>query len=157
MNTLVLFSSKHGSAKYAAERIASKLKNDFTIVDLDRKSNISLEQFDSVIMGGSVYAGRMRSSIVKFVKKNENELAKKKLGFYIICMSPMEKVPNFFIDFYGKSLAEKAAAKEIFGGKYDFDKMNFIEKFIIKKISGVNSTVSTIDEDLITKFSEKFN
>ena len=56
-NTLIVFSSRHGAAKYAAERIASKLKYDFMIADLDKKTAIDLDHFDSVIIGGSVYAG----------------------------------------------------------------------------------------------------
>ncbi|MBN1499894.1 MAG: flavodoxin domain-containing protein [Spirochaetes bacterium] len=155
MSTLVVFSSRHGAAKYAAERIAGKLTGDFIIADLDRKKNISPEDFETIIVGGSVYAGRIRSSVSAFVKKHEQILLSRKTGLFIVCMSPPEKVQHYFNDFFGKPLSEQCSVKSIFGGKYDFQKMNFFEKLIIKKISGFNKTVSTIDEELISEFVKK--
>lgn len=46
-------------------------------------------------------------------------------------------------------------AKESFGGEYDFSKMNFLERFIIRKISGSDKKQSCIIEENMTRFADQ--
>ena len=48
-------------------------------------------------------------------------------------------------------------AETILGGEFLFDKMNFIEKFITRKISKVVCSVSNLRYDAITVFLDKMN
>ena len=43
--------------------------------------------------------------------------------------------------------------KAILGGEFQFDKMNFIERFLTKKIAKVNSSVSKLRYDAINEFT----
>ena len=43
----------------------------------------------------------------------------------------------------------------IFGGEFDFDKMNFLEKAMVKKAAGVTASVCRLREDEIEKFAKK--
>jgi menaquinone-dependent protoporphyrinogen oxidase len=49
-------------------------------------------------------------------------------------------------------LTEHAKASAVFGGGFDFDRMNFVEKIIVKKVAKVNATVSNLNHVAIDRF-----
>ena len=52
-------------------------------------------------------------------------------------------------------LRSNAVAEAILGGEFLFDKMNFIERFLTKKIAKVNSSVSKLRYDAINEFTSQ--
>ena len=58
---------------------------------------------------------------------------------------------------FPKELHEVAKANAYFGGEFNFEKMNFFEKFIIRKISHVKESVSKIDHAAIEQFSTRMD
>ena len=90
MKTLIAYASKHGTTKKAVEKLAEELIGDVVILNLEDKgaSNISIEDFARVIIGGSIYLGRIQKSVKKFCETNLEKLLKvNKLGLFICCGS----------------------------------------------------------------------
>ncbi|MCD8501585.1 MAG: hypothetical protein LRY71_07830, partial [Bacillaceae bacterium] len=54
-------------------------------------------------------------------------------------------------------LRTQAVATGLFGGEFDFSKMNFFEKMIIKMMDKKATDISTLSEDEIANFAKKFN
>jgi menaquinone-dependent protoporphyrinogen oxidase len=54
------------------------------------------------------------------------------------------------------SLKQQAIAKHFLGGEFIFEKMNFFERSVIKRIAKTDKSVSRIDEDGIEKFVTDF-
>ncbi|MCD6205455.1 MAG: flavodoxin domain-containing protein [Candidatus Marinimicrobia bacterium] len=153
MKTLILYASKHGCAKKAAEKIAEALGNDTDVNNVRNISRIDIDDYDKVIIGGSIHAGRIQGQIKSFTRKNMNQLLEKTLGLFICHMeADKDKAMKELSDNFPEPLMKHATAKGLFGGEFDFDKMNFLEKFIIKKIANVNESVSSINEDNIENF-----
>jgi len=48
-----------------------------------------------------------------------------------------------------------AKTEAIFGGEYNFDKMNFVEKLLVKKIAKVSESISNLDYDSIDRFANR--
>ena len=55
-----------------------------------------------------------------------------------------------------EDLRAHASALGLFGGEFDFEKMNFLEKAIVKKVAGVEKTVSRIDTEAVKTFLADF-
>lgn len=53
---------------------------------------------------------------------------------------------------YHGELYNRAKAKAFAGGEFLFEKMNFIQRTIIKKISKVNTSTSDIKYDVVDRF-----
>ena len=47
---------------------------------------------------------------------------------------------------------DHAAAKGLFGGAFNFERMNWVERTITKKIAKMDRSVSKINEDEISRF-----
>ncbi len=91
-----------------------------------------------------------------FASKNYELMKSKSLYLFISGMeTDKEKLSEELNNAYPGEVADIAEYKACLGGEFIFEKMNFFEKAIIKKISGVNKSISRIDEKAIKEFSDK--
>lgn len=115
------------------------------------KPNPSIDTYDRVIIGGSIHAGKIQRAVKYLCKKNQKNLLKKQLGLFICCMD-QEKALEQYRNAYPELLRNHASAAGLFGGEFNFERMNFVQKAIIKKISGLEASVDKLDEAAIGKF-----
>lgn len=153
MKTLIVYASKHGCAKRAAEKVGEALGNNTDVLDVGNVTRIDLEDYEKVIIGGSIRAGKIQGQIRNFTQKFMNQLLEKKIGLFICHMEEdPAKAEKELTGNFPQPLVEHATAKGLFGGEFDMEKMNFLERFIIKKVAHVTESVSNINEDNIEKF-----
>ncbi len=144
MKTLIVYASSHGTTEKVAKIIREKLDSTTVqIINLKSKQKIDLSNYGTVIVGGSIHAGGIQSEVKKFIKENTIILMQKKVALYLCCMNEPEERKEFDAN-YQELLRNHSVYNAIVGGEYKFEKMNFIEKFLVRKISGVNSTVSKL-------------
>lgn len=98
---------------------------------------------------------KIRKPAARFCTENLNTLKEKKLGLFICGMAEGDDARKQLESAFPKELLSAAVAKESFGGGYDFNKMTFLEKLIMKKITGSDKSQSRIKEDNITRFAEQ--
>ena len=84
MSTLIAYSSAHGAAAECARRLAEKIEGPAETVDLG-KSGADLARYDWIVLGSSIYAGRVRREVLDFCRKNHDALLQKPLGIYFSC------------------------------------------------------------------------
>jgi len=155
MKIAIIYTTKHGCADKCAHTLANEIETNTAIINLELSTNINLSAFDTIIIGGSIHAGMINKKVKKFVDKYQDELANKKLGLFLCCLFEGEKALQQFHDAYPEKLRNKAIAHGLFGGELDFEKMNFVEKAIVKKVAKVESSTSRINYSNIKDFAEK--
>lgn len=157
MKTAIIYASSHGSTGKVAHQIAEKLESEKNqIFDLKEESNIDLSEFDRVIIGGSIHAGQIQVRVKKFCNQNMITLLQKHLGLFICGMNE----PEFEIEFnnaFPELLRKHATSSKVIGGEFLFEKMNFFQRVIVRKISGINQSVSRIKEDKIEEMVKEMN
>lgn len=84
MATLIVYASSGGNTKAVAEYIASKTEGK--AVDVSAASSVDLSSFDTIVIGGRVWAGNIPKSLIEFVNKNKDIISQKKSAFYVCCM-----------------------------------------------------------------------
>ena len=145
--------SKHGTTTKISEIIQTKLGSECAIFNLKKSSPANLDEYETLIIGGSIHAGSMQSKLRKYMTENLNVLLKKSIALFLVCMDKTEKRNTQFNNAFPVELRDVSIANGFMGGEFNFDEMNFIEKTIIKKISGKSSNVSEIDIDAIEEFT----
>jgi menaquinone-dependent protoporphyrinogen oxidase len=68
-----------------------------------------------------------------------------------------ETAQKQFDEAYPAELRTHASASGLFRGAFDFDKMGFMEKAIVKKVAGVTESVDKLDIDTIEAFARAFD
>jgi menaquinone-dependent protoporphyrinogen oxidase len=133
MKTLILYSTTYGYAEEIAQSIASYYP-EATLQNIQKNKNVDLANVDHVILGGSVYMGKVHKNLTVFAAMHEGELLTKKLGLYLCCLFGDKYMEEMKTNF-PLSLIEHAYATENFGGKLQTDKMNFMHKMIMKMVA----------------------
>lgn len=157
MKTLIVYRSKHGCVEKCSKELKDRLSGDIVTVDLKKEKVPDLSTFDNIIIGGSIYAGRIEKEVTDFWLKNINELREKKIGLFICGMKDEESGKTQLDNSFPEELLSKAVAKGYFGGEVIFSKMNFFEKFIIKTVTKNDKDVSNILSENIVKFAQVMN
>lgn len=154
MKNLIVFMSQQGTTEKLAKGIYSQFDSEQTeLINLDKQKIRDLSQFDRIIIGGSIHAGKIQSKIQKFCSLNLELLLSKKIGLFICFMDKSRGIEEFETNF-PKELREHSSANGLLGGEFIFENMNFLERFAVKKIAKVNESKSEIDYEAIQKFIE---
>ena len=166
MKTLIVYGSKHGNTEKLSKALKDKLNGHVVIVNIKKDVVPNLNSFDNIIIGGSIYAGRIQKEIREFCYKNATLLESKKIGLFVCCMSEGEKAISQLNNSLPSELISMAKVKEHFGGGFTFSKMNFFEKYVIKIVSkkeknaikiNINKDILNIYEENINRFAELMN
>lgn len=157
MSINIVFQSKHGCTEKAAWELQKHIDQDFYIHDLSKSKKVDLHKADMVILGASIHAGSIQKRMKALMEKKKDQLLEKPLALYLCCMETGDKAKEQFENNFPQSLREHAVATGLFGGAFDFTKMNFLEKSIVKKVAGISESVSNFDGNAIEEFSQTIN
>lgn len=153
MKALIIYMSTHGTTEKIVDRLSTLLGyNTSTIINLKDQDVPDLNDYDTIIIGGSVYAGKIQKKIRNYCESNLDELLEKQLGLFMCYMDTENEVQEFEQSF-PTELITHAKAKGYFGGELDFNKMNFVEKFVAKRVAGFSKSVSRINSQAINHFA----
>lgn len=153
MKTIIIYISKHGTTETVAKIIADKLNSGKTeLVNLRNEEIMDLESFDSIIIGGSIHMASVHKKLKKFCESNNSILLTKTLGLFVCCMETGEKSIEQFENAFSEDLRKHATSTALLGYEYKLDKMNFVERILVKKITGSKESVSEIDHEGIDRF-----
>ncbi|ALC92455.1 hypothetical protein AM500_23825 [Bacillus sp. FJAT-18017] len=158
MKTLILYESKHGTVAHAASILAESLNGEVVAVKLSDDNIPPLAGFDAVILGGSIYFGKIQKTMSRYIVKNRQELLRKKLGLFICGAHPDQKEREKELQqAYPKELMIQAAAADILGYQIHIQELNLLEAIIVKSILGLKEDKDGLDRGKIEAFARKMN
>ena len=151
MQTAIIYASSHGTTEKVAKQIQHELgAENAHLFNLKSTKTIDLSQFDTLVIGGSIHAGQMQGKVKRFCKNNMVDLLQKRVGLFMVGMNEPE-FENEFNNAFPELLRKHAITSKCVGGEFLFEKMNFIEKLIVKKVSGITNNISKINEEKISE------
>lgn len=149
MKTLIIYDSNHGTTEKVARLISKKLdEGSCQLIKLKKNPKVNFADFDRIIIGGSIHAGTIQGSVKSFCNKNLPILLHKKVALFMCGMNKPE-LENEFVEAFPLELRLHAVANIIVGGEYILERMNFIERLIIKKIAKVDESSSHLNYEKI--------
>ena len=152
MKTIIIFTSKYGCTEKAAELLKSRLGGKVDVVNLIRAQEPSLADYDMVILGGSIYFGKIQKEMTAYISKITPELEKKRVGLFI-CAGNKEQAAQVLHKSFPSELLHEAAAAEVFGDEIYYDKLSLMDKFVIRMVKGKERSGSGLSLETIEKFA----
>ncbi len=158
MKTLIAYTTKYGSVEKSANLLKNLLNDHVTVKNLKDEKIKTLELYDTVILGGSIYKGKIQPELTDFVKSNMSLLLNKKIGLFINAgeSDPVKRDKQFEDSFPPKIYAH-AFSKHIFGDEIDFKKLSLIEKGMLYLIKKTKESYSNLDINEINKMANEIN
>lgn len=136
MKTLVTVASRHGATGEMGEVIAAILRDAGLAVQARSPDDIpSLDDFDAVVLGSAVYAGRWVESARHFAQRHHAELRARPVWLFSSGpigepLAPAEESVD------GVRLARELAARDhrTFAGRIDPDGLSWVERTITRMV-----------------------
>lgn len=157
MKILIVYITRHGCALKVAEKLSRKIQGQVELTDLREKQKINLDPFETVILGGSIHMGGIHRKLTAFCERYQRQLLQKRLGIFLCHMYQGDMAQKQFDQAFPQALRYHAVAHGLLGGEFEFEKMNFFEKMMVKNIAQTNHSISRIDDQAIDAFAEKIN
>ncbi|MCL2763227.1 MAG: flavodoxin domain-containing protein [Treponema sp.] len=155
MKTIIFYATKHGAAGEIARRIADKM-DGAVMHDLKQGEIPSLNDFDRIIIGSSIYAGTIRREAKAFLSKNAGLLREKKPGLFLCGMDTSRKKKYFDANF-PPDMLQTAKTTGFLGGIFDPKKAGILERLIMKAVAKQSVYMNTIDDAKIERFVTAMN
>jgi len=154
MNTLIAYASKYGATRQACQELAGKLSGTVTLADLATGETADPGDFDRVLVGGAIYAGGLRPEAKLFLQTHHDVLLRKDLGLFLCgADETADNREKFFADNVPAELLAHARVRGHFGHQFHFDRMNFFERMIVRKIVKVRQSEDRLDLEAIGRFA----
>ena len=158
MKNIVIYSTKHGFVKECVGTLKSMLKNETEVIDIASKPKLDIDRYDCIILGGSIYMGRIQKKLTKFIEKNIEKLLTKKVALFICTGEKDEKKAREFLkSSFSERLYNKAISKEVFGGEFKLEKLTSLERFVIVKLIGITEGFTNLNKDNIVNMADIVN
>ncbi|MCK9524664.1 MAG: flavodoxin domain-containing protein [Limnochordia bacterium] len=144
MKVLIAYASKFGCTEKCAMLLKEKLSGaDVTVVDLARGLPSDLQRFDTIVIGGPIYAGNLEAPVKRFCEENADTLRTKKLALFLCCGNG-EQFEAQLNGVFDRQLIDHAVASEHFGYAYQLEKIGFFFRIIVRLIAKVRQSESHI-------------
>lgn len=150
MKTLIIYKSKKAATKVCAEKLMAKLEGACQMVTIEEVQESILKEAEQIVIGTPIYAGSVLPEVKQLLSTYDAILKIKKVYLYLCCMDASHQDDYVAHSF---SEEERKLFKKIvcMGGAFYFDKMNFMEKMIIKMIIGSENKKKGIHQKVDVK------
>lgn len=155
MRTAIIYASKTGTTRDCANLLKDKLSSDVQLIDLKTVENPNVADYDKIIVGSAIYMGRPLKEVVNFCMKNKEILLHKHISFFFCGLETDERIKADASNYIAVELMERASIIDYFGGELHHDKVNFIDKFIMKQMEKTLKVKTGIRTEEIEKFAEE--
>lgn len=138
---LVTYATKYGSTAEIAGKIGQVLQQaglHTNVLPVNQVKDLS--PYTAVVLGSAVYIGRWRKEAAKFLQDNESVLSERQVWLFSSGPTgegdPVELLKNWRLPNALQPVAERIRPRDIavFHGNLNPNKMNFIEKQMIKNV-----------------------
>jgi menaquinone-dependent protoporphyrinogen oxidase len=158
LKTLIVYESRHGSVKKAVDFIAMKLMDPPDIMSAKEALRSNLEKYDTIIIGGSIMAGKIQKNITSFINSNIDILLQKKIALLLAAASPEKDVIQKEInDSFPEKIRNVSQYTAHIGYEFNLEKMNFMFRMMIKKMAKVEKSVSNLNYDELDNLVKAIN
>ena len=151
MKILIVYTSKYGCTSDCANSLKKKLPGNITLADITKvPMQVDINDYDTIIIGGSVYIGRVSKNLRAFCERNLDDLLKKNIGVFL-CSALTDQFNDTLKNNFPLLLLDNAKTTKLFGSEARLEKMNFMDKMMIKAItkgdySSFKISYNSIDE-----------
>lgn len=153
MKTLVAYTSKYGTTRKCAEKIAEQLPAGADLIDLRRVKVRSFDEYDSVVIGGPIYAGKVMSAVPTFCERYRAELLERTIGLFVCCLYEGETALTELDEAYPPWLNAHAVIRRAVGGAIEFARLGVVDRYLASKVAQISGDIYTVKEEELSSIA----
>ncbi|KUK21624.1 MULTISPECIES: flavodoxin domain-containing protein [Pseudothermotoga] len=154
VKVLVAYDTYTGTTEKCAKILAEKFK-EARIINLAKGYGVVLNEYDCVVVGSYVHAGKISKRVKKFCEKNIENLRGKKIGIFLCMLGEEKDFEEYVSRNFSSQFLDLVKAKDYFGGELNYERMNFVFRFILKLIVKNTKPKLGVREEKIENFAKQ--
>lgn len=153
MKGIIIYATRYGCTERAVKLLQSKIPGGMEAVNVAREKAPNLSLFDTVILGGPIYVGKMHNALSSYMKQNHEALKGKRLALFV-CAGEQDPalMKKQLASAFPEELYNRAIMREDFGGELYWDKLDMMTKLILRVVKGIKEGYSRLSEVKIDRF-----
>ena len=157
MKVLIAYRSRYGATELCARSLAEKINAQTVLHDLHKAGRPSPMGFDVILIGGSIYGGKIQREVGSFCDQERERLLSKKVGLFICSFYDGERGVAELQTSFPPWLSAHAFACELLGGKLSLGRLSVLDRLLVKAVVRPPRDISAIRTDAIVRMAQAVN
>jgi len=132
MRTLIAYRTKYGTAAGCARALAEKIGGDTALADLADARDVNVKEYDVVLIGGSIYAGKIQRKVVAFCERNREALLHRRVGIFLCCLYQGEEALVQLQSVFPDWLLAHSFSRVLAGGEVHYERLTFPDRLLVR-------------------------
>jgi menaquinone-dependent protoporphyrinogen oxidase len=157
VKVLIAYRSKYGTTESCAQALSGRIKAETTLADLHKGSVPDVHGFEVVLVGGSIYGGRIQRDVTSFCEGRGETLLKRRIGLFLCCLSQGEHAKEQLQTAFPEWLAAHAFQRSLFGGDVHYDRLTLLDRLLVRGLPRPPRGISLVDTKAIAAMADMVN
>jgi menaquinone-dependent protoporphyrinogen oxidase len=157
MRVLIAYRSKYGTTADCARGLGQRTRAETVITDLASRPWPAAAEYDVVLIGGSIYGGKIQREVGAFCTRQRESLLRCKVGLFLCCMYQGEQAEAQLRGAFPEWLSAHAFAASLFGGELHHSRLTPFDRLLLLGLPRSTREVSLIDTAAIESMAAAVN
>ena len=157
MKVLIAFRSRYGTTEGCARDLAAMLRAPSVRVDLARTRSVDFTPFDVVLIGGSIYGGRILPPVTDFCERHRDALVERKVGVFICCLAKGAHARAQLEEAFPTWLLARTFAQAFAGGEIRRARLSLLDRLLVRRLPQAKGDVSLLDAAALRALADAVN
>jgi menaquinone-dependent protoporphyrinogen oxidase len=132
LKTLIAYSTKYGTAAACARTLHAKIGGDTVLANLADARDVNVRDYDVVLVGGSIYGGKVQRTVVSFCERNRAALLQRKVGIFLCCLYQGEDALMQLQSAFPDWLLAHAFSRVLPGGEIHYNRLTLLDRLLVR-------------------------
>jgi menaquinone-dependent protoporphyrinogen oxidase len=132
LRTLIAYRTKYGTAAACARILLEKIGGDTVLANLADARDVNVREYDVVLVGGSIYAGKVQRTVVSFCERNRAALLQRNVGVFLCCLYQGEDALMQLQSAFPDWLLAHAFARALPGGEIHYNRLTLLDRLLVR-------------------------
>ena len=157
MKVLIAYRSRYGATAACARRLSERLSAESVLADLAGPRPPSVREFDAVLIGGSIYGGKVQREVSSFCEREQRALLDRPVGLFLCCLLQGERAEAQLRSSFPDWLSAHAFQSSVFGGILEPRNLSLLDRLLVASVAPPRRIISRIDPASIDRMADALN
>ncbi len=164
MKVLIAYRTRYGTTAACARQLADRIDAETTLADLrgqGRRPRSSAapspDSADVVLIGGSIYGGRIQREVPAFCERHREVLLARPVGLFICCLYRGEHAMAELEAAFPGWLLAHAFARSLLGGEVHPERLSFLDRLLLRGLEVPSGGLATLRPEAIEELAAAVN
>jgi menaquinone-dependent protoporphyrinogen oxidase len=157
MSVLIVYRSKYGFTERCCRALAQRIKAESVIVDLASRRVPDPRNFNAVLVGGSIYGGKIQREVARFCDRRADALRTTRVGLFICCLYEGDHAREQLQAAFPDWLTGCAIATGLFGGELTHRGLTLMDRLLVRTVSPRSVDMSHSKPEAIQAMADAVN